>query len=87
MSLGAQVRGTVRYAARASSLPEYPAEATRDLMHARLLAERFAQYTAGLRETRGLAASRGDDDTVDLLTAVVQEFEKHGWFLRASLEP
>jgi DNA-binding ferritin-like protein len=25
-------------------------------------------------------------DTVDLLTGMVTEFEKNGWFLRASLE-
>ena len=27
----------------------------------------------------------GDTDTVDLLTGVISEFEKHTWFLRATL--
>jgi starvation-inducible DNA-binding protein len=85
VTLGAQVRGTARYVARASTLPEYPADASRDLVHVRLLAERFEQYVAGLRTTRDLAAELGDEDTVDLLTAAVREFEKHAWFLRASL--
>jgi starvation-inducible DNA-binding protein len=85
VTLGAQVRGTARYVARASSLPEYPAEATRDLVHVRLLAERFEQFVAGLRETRKLAAELGDEDSVDLMNAIVQDFEKHAWFLRASL--
>jgi starvation-inducible DNA-binding protein len=85
VTLGAQVRGSARYVSRASSLPEYPADATQGLVHARLLAERFEQYVAGLRETRKLATGLGDEDTVDLVNAAVQEFEKHAWFLRASL--
>jgi len=28
----------------------------------------------------------GDTDTVYLLTGIITEFEKHAWFLRASLE-
>jgi len=85
VTLGAQVHGTARYVARASSLPEYPSDASRDLVHVRLLAERFEQFVAGLRATRDVATELRDEDTVDLLTAVVQEFEKHAWFLRASL--
>jgi starvation-inducible DNA-binding protein len=85
VTLGAQVRGTARYVARASTLPEYPADASLDLVHVRLLAERFEQYVVGLRESRDLAAELGDEDTVDLLTAAVREFEKHAWFLRATL--
>jgi starvation-inducible DNA-binding protein len=27
-----------------------------------------------------------DQDTVDLLTGIIVEFEKHAWFLRASLD-
>ena len=42
-------------------------------------------------ETARRAMERGvdklaDTDTVDLLTGVISEFEKHAWFLRASLE-
>jgi starvation-inducible DNA-binding protein len=85
VTLGAQVRGTARYVARASTLPEYPAEASQGLVHVRLLAERFEQLTEGLRATRRLATELGDEDTVDLVNAAVQEFEKHAWFLRASL--
>jgi starvation-inducible DNA-binding protein len=33
-----------------------------------------------------VAEKHVDTDTVDLLTNVVSEFEKHGWFLRATLE-
>jgi starvation-inducible DNA-binding protein len=85
VTLGAQARGTARWVARTSSLPEYPCDASQGVVHARLLAERFEQFTGALRTSRQLAADLGDEDTVDLLTAVVRDFEKHAWFLRATL--
>src|ERR1700752_3803246 len=44
VTLGAPVYGTVRHAAKASSLPEYEAETRRDLDHVRLLADRIEAY-------------------------------------------
>ncbi len=85
VTLGALARGTARHVASVSRLPEYPQETTRDLEHVRLLAERIEVYLAGLRESRVVAEKEGDPDTVDLLTGAILEFEKHGWFLRASL--
>jgi len=35
---------------------------------------------------RGIAETLHDTDTVDLPTQIITTFEKHGWFLRASLE-
>jgi starvation-inducible DNA-binding protein len=86
VTLGGKAYGTARHVAKASRLPEYPAETTRDLEHVALLAERIEGYLAGLRESRGVAEKQGDTDSVDLLTGIVTEFEKHAWFLRASLE-
>ncbi|MET0341419.1 MAG: DNA starvation/stationary phase protection protein Dps [Polyangiales bacterium] len=86
VTLGAQVYGTVRHVAGKSRLPEYPAETTRDVEHSRNLADRIETYLDGLRESRGVADEQKDTDTVDLLTGIITEFEKHGWFLRASLE-
>lgn len=86
VTLGAKAYGTVRHAARTSKLPEYPQETTRDMEHVKLLAERFETYLDGLRESRSIAEQHGDTDTVDLFTQVVTEFEKHVWFLRATLE-
>jgi starvation-inducible DNA-binding protein len=86
VTLGGRAYGTSRHVARASRLPEYPQETSRDLEHVRLLAERFDAYLAGVRESRGVAEKLGDTDTVDLLTGIITEFEKHAWFLRASLE-
>ena len=86
VTLGALAYGTARHVAKASRLVDYPQETTKDMEHVRLLADRFDTYLEGLRESRGVAESNGDPDTVDLLTEIISEFEKHGWFLRASLE-
>ena len=85
VTLGANAYGTTRHVAKTSGLPDYPQDTTRDLEHLRLLAERFEKYLSGLRESRNVAEEHRDADSVDLLTRVVVSFEKHAWFLRASL--
>jgi starvation-inducible DNA-binding protein len=86
VTLGARAYGTVRHVAKASKLPDYPQDTSRDLEHVKLLAERFEKYLDGVRETRAAGDELGDTDTVDLLTGIVTEFEKNSWFLRASLD-
>ena len=86
VTLGALAYGTVRHVAAHSRLAEYPQETTRDLEHVGLLADRFDTYLDGLRASRTVAEERRDVDTVDLLTETISQFEKHAWFLRASLE-
>ncbi len=86
VTLGGRAYGTVRHVAKQSRLAEYPQDTSRDLEHVRLLAERFDTYLVGLRESRAVAEDQQDTDTVDLFTDVITAFEKHSWFLRASLE-
>jgi len=86
VTLGARVGGTTRQVARASRLPELPPEAVKDLELVGLLADRFEAYLEGVRSARGVAETSDDQDTQDLLTGVVEAFEKHAWFLRASQE-
>ncbi|MDF3069276.1 MAG: Non-specific DNA-binding protein Dps [Polyangiaceae bacterium] len=86
VTLGAKAYGTARHVAAHSKITEYPQDTTRDLEHVRLLAERIEQYLGQSRATRTVAEQQSDTDTVDLVTAVISEFEKHAWFLRASLE-
>lgn len=85
VTLGGIAIGTARQVAKLSRLPEYPTDTTRDLDHVRALVERIEAYLNGVREARTLIAQKGDDDTVDLLTAIVGDFEKNAWFLRATL--
>jgi len=86
VTLGAKAYGTVRHAAKTSRLQEYPQETTRDLEHVKLLSERIDKYLAGARQSRTVAEKFGDTDSVDLLTGIITEFEKHSWFLKASLD-
>jgi starvation-inducible DNA-binding protein len=86
VTLGARVSGTARHVARASRVPEYPADAVRDLDTVRQLADRIDAYLDGVRKARDVAQAKDDQDTVDLLTGVVEQFEKNAWFLRATLE-
>jgi starvation-inducible DNA-binding protein len=86
VTLGARVGGTARQVAKSSRLPELGADSVKDLDLAAQLADRFDAYLDGVRAARGVAEKAGDQDTQDLLTGVVEQFEKNGWFLRASLE-
>ena len=86
VTLGSKAYGTARHVSTRSRLPEYPQETTRDMEHVALLAERIERYLEGVRDTRGVAEKEVDTDTVDLCTQIVTEFEKHVWFLRASLD-
>jgi starvation-inducible DNA-binding protein len=86
VTLGALAQGTARHVAKTSRLSDYPQDTTRDLDHVKLLADRIESYLERLRETRDLGEKEDDADSVDLLTGVIREFEKHAWFLRATLE-
>lgn len=86
VTLGGLAYGTARHVASVSHLPDYPQETTRGLDHVKLLAERIETWLDGVRKSRRVAETHGDTDTVDLLTGMVTEFEKHAWFLRATLE-
>lgn len=85
LTLGGLAVGTSKHVAKHSTLPDYPQEVTQDLEHVKLLAQRIDGYLATVRKGRDVADEHDDQDTVDLLTAVVQLFEKHSWFLRATL--
>jgi starvation-inducible DNA-binding protein len=86
VTLGARVHGTARHVAKTSRVPEYPIEAVRDLETVQHLADRIEAYLEGVRKARDVADGDGDQDTVDLLTGIVEKFEKHAWFLRATQE-
>jgi starvation-inducible DNA-binding protein len=86
LTLGGLAVGTARHVAKNSRLADYPQETTRDLDHVRLLAERIGGYLVGVRAAREVAIRHGDEDTNSVLTDIVTMFEKHAWFLHATLE-
>ena len=85
VTLGGLAVGTARHVAAHSRLPDYPQETTLDLEHVKLLAARIGIYLESARSARVAADKNGDEEAVDLLTQAVQAFEKHAWFLRATL--
>jgi DNA-binding ferritin-like protein len=48
--------------------------------------EARSKMAVTLNEPRNLAAKCGDEDSSGLFTDVITQFEKHAWFLRASLD-
>jgi starvation-inducible DNA-binding protein len=86
VTLGGLVHGTAKHVAASSRITPYPEESTRDLELVGVLAERFEGYVEHVKAARDVAEAEGDVDTVDLLTTAITAFEKHAWFLRATLE-
>ena len=84
-TLGSLAVGTARHVAKHSRLPDYPQDLTNDMEHVKLLADRIGTWLVGARAAREIALDHKDDDTVDLLTGTIQAFEKHAWFLHATL--
>jgi starvation-inducible DNA-binding protein len=78
--------GTVRMSAKNSSLPEFPTSLFAGMEYVRALADRYAQYGAGLREQIDETDDLGDKDTADLYTEVSRGIDKRLWFLEAHLQ-
>jgi starvation-inducible DNA-binding protein len=85
LTLGHLAVGTARHLAAKSRLPDYPQETTRDLEHVKLLAERIGTYLEGVRQARDVAQQNRDEETFGMLSGMVEQFEKHAWFLHATL--
>lgn len=85
ITLGAKAYGTVKHVAETSTLKPYPQDTTKDLEHVSLLGERMDAFLQVVRKARETGEKNKDTDSVDLLTGIISEFEKHAWFLHATL--
>jgi len=86
-ALGGLATGTVRMAADATTLDEYPLDAIagEDTVH--VVADRLAAYGAAVREAIEVADSElGDMDTQDLFIEISRSIDKHLWFVEAHLQ-
>ena len=86
VQLGGTATGTIRLAAAASTLPEYPTGLTGALAHAAAIADRLATHGAALRAAIDTAADCGDAGTADMFTRFSQEADKDLWFVEAHLQ-
>lgn len=84
-ALGGIVNGTVRMAASASELPEFPA-ITEGRAVVAALSERYAIAGAAIRAAIDTATEAGDMGTADVFTEVSRDLDKQLWFLEAHLQ-
>lgn len=85
-TLGGTAYGTVRTAAKQSSLTEYPLEITDGTAHADALSAVLADFGKLVRRDIDTASDLGDQDTADLLTEISRETDKNLWFVEAHIQ-
>lgn len=85
-ALGGLVHGTVRMAAAASQLEEFPAAVTEGLAQVRELSQRYAALGAAARAAIDDAEDAEDKATADMFTDMARDLDKYLWFLEAHLQ-
>ena len=86
-ALGGLATGTVRMAADATTLDEYPLDAVAGEDTVRVVADRLGAYGAAAREAIEVSDSElGDMDTSDMFTEISRSIDKHLWFVEAHLQ-
>jgi starvation-inducible DNA-binding protein len=85
-ALGGVALGTVRMAAAATRLAEWPAEAFDGEDTAAAVADRLAAFGESTRRAIDEADDLGDAATADLFTEVSRAIDKHLWFVEAHIQ-
>ncbi|HLU82536.1 MAG TPA: DNA starvation/stationary phase protection protein Dps [Trueperaceae bacterium] len=85
-TLGGVARGTVRMAADASTLPEYPDDIAAGKAHLEAVRDRVAAYAAATRQAIAAAGKLEDPTTEDLFTALSRTVDLQLYFLEAHLQ-
>jgi len=86
-ALGGLATGTVRMAADATTLDEYPLDAIAGEDTVRVVADRLATYGAAVREAIEVTDSElGDMDSADMFTEISRSIDKHLWFVEAHVQ-
>jgi starvation-inducible DNA-binding protein len=85
-ALGGLALGTVRLAATATTLDEYPLDAVAGMDTVEAIADRLAAYAAAVRAAIETALELDDQDTADLFIEVSRALDKHLWFVEAHLQ-
>jgi starvation-inducible DNA-binding protein len=85
-ALGGQTEGTVRQAAVASPLPEFPDRLGESIDFVTALGDRLATAAARVRGDIDATAEKGDAGSSDLLTGISRDLDQALWFLEAGLQ-
>lgn len=81
--LGGVAQGTIRAAAKASCLPEYPLDISSGHKHVAELAHAIAFYGEMIRKAIECCTDHGDAGTADLFTQVSRGTDTNLWFVEA----
>ncbi len=85
-ALGGYANGTVRMAAGATTLPEFPTAITDSMEYVKAVAERVAAFTNSAREAIDETDKLGDPNTADLFTEISRCADTYLYFLEAHLQ-
>ena len=85
-TLGGTAMGTVRLAAKRSSLAEYPHELTDGSAHIDALSSALADFGKKVRLDIDETAQLGDADTADIFTEISRSTDKLLWFVEAHIQ-
>jgi len=85
-ALGGTAYGTIRAAAKATSLKAYPEDITEGMEHVEALSSALADFGKKVRKGIDQTGKWGDADTADLLTGISRDIDKYLWFLEAHLQ-
>lgn len=85
--LGAEVLGTLRAGAEASSLEEYPLNVAAGDEHVEAMASSLAAFGKNVREAIDTAGKAGDMDTSDMFVDISRAVDKMLWFVESHQAP
>jgi starvation-inducible DNA-binding protein len=83
VQLGGVAEGTVRKAAKRTSLVEYPSNTVDGRSHVEALSNVLAAFGRSVRKAVAEANDHGDADTADLFTEISCSIDKWLWFVEA----
>ncbi|NET73614.1 MAG: DNA starvation/stationary phase protection protein Dps [Sphaerospermopsis sp. SIO1G2] len=85
-ALGGTALGTVRMAAGATELPEFPDDVFDGETMVKIVVERWAQVAASMRASISQAEAANDMVTADMFTGIGAEVDKLLWFAESHLQ-
>ncbi|HZW99206.1 MAG TPA: DNA starvation/stationary phase protection protein Dps [Trueperaceae bacterium] len=85
-TLGGVAMGTVRMAAKASRVKEYPADLSKGKDHLEAVRDRLAEYCGSLRQAIQAASDQEDPTTEDLVTEVSRVADLQLYFVESHLQ-
>ncbi len=83
VQLGGTAFGTIRIAAKHTSLPEYPLDIASGKKHIAALAHAIAFYGEGIRKAIATCTKLSDADSADICTQISRGSDMNLWFVEA----